>query len=335
MGEDVEEDNEKDFSIAERQILAGGRILTALWDTCSSHCLVSSAFAAELVNGGARFARDVNMPMKQGKIWTGTIKSRVFCDISIAHKGKVKDFPNTCLYVWDTGRPLALSKSFLTKAGICDMEEAKGDYELLKEHGLRNESQATKISATFSSHDLTQAHLEADNAERVSIGGAQAHAGWQGEIATSAAKGIREKDVGHTTHSVRDAWTKEKAEALRDSLREQMRTPYPALAQALEQVADEFPAAFGEDISEPSLLKKFKVKLKNGASYVCMVPRRLSEPMLVEVQKQIAALLAQGVIRKSSSPFAFPIVLARRPGSDKIRVCCDFRLLNEMTEPYP
>ena len=335
MGEDVEEDNEKDFSIAERQILAGGRILTALWDTCSSHCLVSSAFAAELVNGGARFARDVNMPMKQGKIWTGTIKSRVFCDISIAHKGKVKDFPNTCLYVWDTGRPLALSKSFLTRAGICDMEEAKGDYELLKEHGLKSESQATKNSATFSSHDLTQAHLEADNAERVSIGGAQAHAGWQGEIATSAAKGIREKDVGHTTHSVRDAWTKEKAEALRDKLKEQMRTPYPALAQALEQVADEFPAAFGEDISEPSLLKKFKVKLKNGASYVCMVPRRLSDPMLVEVQKQIAALLAQGVIRKSSSPFAFPIVLARRPGSDKIRVCCDFRLLNEMTEPYP
>jgi hypothetical protein len=100
-------------------------------------------------------------------------------------------------------------------------------------------------------------------------------------------------------------------------------------------IADEFPTAFGEDITEPSLLKKFKVKLKNGACYVCMVPRRLSDPMLAEVQKQIAALLAQGVIRQSNSPFAFPIVLARRPGSDKIRVCCDFRLLNDMTEPYP
>jgi hypothetical protein len=30
----------------------------------------------------------------------------------------------------------------------------------------------------------------------------------------------------------------------------------------------------------------------------------------------------------SSSTFAFPIVLARRPGSDKIRVSCDFRLLD-------
>jgi hypothetical protein len=274
--------------------------------------------------------------MKQGKIWTGTIKSRVFCDISIAHKGKVMDFPNTCLYVWDTGRPLALSKSFLTKAGLCDMEEAKGDYELLKAHGLRNESQATTNNfGNFNSHDLTQAHLAADDADVLSIGGARANEGWQGEIATSAAKVAREKDVCHVSNSTRDAWTREKAEALRNELKEQMRTPYPALLQALEQVADEFPAAFGEDITEPSLLKKFKVRLKNGASYVCMVPRRLSEPMLIEVQKQIAALLAQGVIRKSSSPFAFPIVLARRPGSDKIRVCCDFRLLNEMTEPYP
>ena len=182
---------------------------------------------------------------------------------------------------------------------------------------------------------MTQAHLAADGQNEVSIGGAQAHSGWQGEIATSSAKLVREKHVGHASNSARDAWTRENAEALRDSLKEQMRTPYPALAQALEQVVDEFPAAFGEDISEPSLLKKFKVKLKNGASNVCMVPRRLSEPMLVEVQKQIAALLAQGVIRKSSSPFAFPIVLDRRSGFDKIRVCCDFRLLNEMTEPYP
>ena len=171
-------------------ILAGGKILTSLWDSCSSHCLVSSSFAAELVRDGAKFARDVHLPMRQGKIWTGTIKSRVFCDISIAHKGKVKDFPNTCLYVWDTGRPLALSKAFLTKAGLCDMDEAPGDYELLKAHGLKNESQATKNLATFSSHDLTQAHLMADDSEHISIGGAQAHAGWQGEIATSAAKSV-------------------------------------------------------------------------------------------------------------------------------------------------
>ena len=54
--------------------------------------------------------------------------------------------------------------------------------------------------------------------------------------------------------------------------------------------------------------------------------------MMEEVQKQIDAWLQQGVIRKSSSPFAFPLVIVRRNG--KIRVCCDFRVLNDMTEPY-
>ena len=243
-GEDdnvVDKDPEEDFSIVERMILAGGRIVSALWDTCSSHCLVSSAFAAELVRDGAKFARDVNLPMKQGKIWTGTIKSRVFCDITIAHKGVIKSFPNTCLYVWDTGRPLALSKSFLKRAGVCDLDAAEGDYELLKEHGLSSGSQVTTNLANFNNHDLTQNHLAPDGADQLSIGGARAHSGWQGEIATSGLKLVRGKDAGHTSNSTKDAWTREKAEALRNDLKEQMRTPYPALLQALEQVVDEFP----------------------------------------------------------------------------------------------
>ena len=310
--------------------------MLSYWDTCSSHCLISSTFAAEMVRDGAKFARDVSMPMKQGKIWTGTIKSRLFCDIVLVHNGVKKVFPNTCFYVWDTGKPLALSKAFLKEAGICDLAAAAGDDDLLMKDEKVFESQSTSENfVNFNSHDLTSSHLEADGLEGISIGGARAHFGWQGETATSAAQTVRENNVGHATNSVRDAWTKEKAEALRDQLKEQMRTPYPALSQALEKVADNYPAAFGEDVTEPCLLKRFKVRLKNGASYVCMVPRRLSEPNLAEVQKQIAALLAQNVIRKSNSPFAFPIVLARRPGSDKIRVCCDFRLLNDMTEPYP
>jgi hypothetical protein len=114
-----------------------------------------------------------------------------------------------------------------------------------------------------------------------------------------------------------------------------MRATIPELQRKLEAVAEEMPEAFGEDIAEPCLLKAFKIRLKSGANYVAMVPRRLSAPMLEEVNKQVAALLAQGVIRPSDSPWAFPLVLVRRPGSDKIRCCVDFRLLNSMTEPYP
>jgi hypothetical protein len=132
-----------------------------------------------------------------------------------------------------------------------------------------------------------------------------------------------------------DSWTREKAEALRDKLRDQMRSPIPELQKRLDAVAAEFPEAFGEDVSTPCDFKPFKIRLKSGAQYVAMVPRRLSAPMLEEVKAQMAALLAQGVIKPSESPWAFPLVLVRRPGSDKVRCCVDFRLLNAMTEPYP
>jgi hypothetical protein len=115
----------------------------------------------------------------------------------------------------------------------------------------------------------------------------------------------------------------------------EMRKENAELKARLDAVAAEMPEAFGEDVSEPCTFKPFKIKLKTGAQYVAMVPRRLSAPMLEEVTKQMAALLAQGVIRPSDSPWAFPLVLVRRPGSEKVRCCVDYRLLNSMTEPYP
>ncbi len=63
---------------------------------------------------------------------------------------------------------------------------------------------------------------------------------------------------GNTTHSRHDAWTREKAEELQQQLRSQMSTKIPALSSALDAVADEFPEAFGEDISW-SLKNKKKV----------------------------------------------------------------------------
>ena len=47
-----------------------------------------------------------------------------------------------------------------------------------------------------------------------------------------------------------------------------------------------------------------------------------------EVNKQIEDLLDKGVIGISDSPFASPIVpVVKRDGS--IRICCDYRKLNE------
>ena len=313
-----------------------GRKILSFWDSCSSHCLVSARFAAELVDEGARYARDVFIPMKQGVLWTGVIKTRVWADIYIVHEGKQVEVKQAELYVWDSGRDVTLSKKFMQEHGLADLRGLRGDDEAIERRATVTPSwlQSEKNQPQSVLNNLS-AHLQADGADAgVSMGGALARHGFQGETATSANGATREKVAAQgTTHSRRDAWTREKAEALHKQLREQMDSRIPALHEALQSVADEFPAAFGEDVSTPCDFKRFKVRLKTGASYICMLPRRLSEPMLKIVQEQVATWLQQGVIRKSSSAFAFPLVLVKRNG--KVRVCCDFRLLNEMTEPYP
>jgi hypothetical protein len=54
------------------------------------------------------------------------------------------------------------------------------------------------------------------------------------------------------------------------------------------------------------------------------------------MREQINSLLAQGVIEECrDSPFAFPIVMAKKVGSDKLRLCLDYKVQNDQTEPYP
>jgi hypothetical protein len=100
-------------------------------------------------------------------------------------------------------------------------------------------------------------------------------------------------------------------------------------------LCDKYAQAFGTDISKPCLLKKFKIKLKGGAQYVALVPRRVSAPVLEEMKRQISEMLEMGVIEPSDSPWSAPIVMVRRPGSTKLRLAIDYRLLNSMTEPAP
>jgi len=55
------------------------------------------------------------------------------------------------------------------------------------------------------------------------------------------------------------------------------------------------------------------------------------------VDEEIDLLLEQGIIRPSRSPWSSPIVPVAKKGTDKVRVCIDYRKLNAQTEPdvYP
>jgi hypothetical protein len=123
---------------------------------------------------------------------------------------------------------------------------------------------------------------------------------------------------------------------LRRSLLRQLRTPIEDLKNRLEEIKSLYPEAFSDTVEKPCTLRKFEIRLKDNFRYYCFLPRRVSDPVLQEMKVQIAALLQQGVIQEChDSPWAFPIVMARRPGSDKLRLCVDFTSQNEQTIPLP
>ena len=72
---------------------------------------------------------------------------------------------------------------------------------------------------------------------------------------------------------------------------------------------------------------KHCTKLKPDARPLGMRPRRLSPKEREEVNKEITHLLGQGLITQSTSPWAAPIVVARRKNG-QIRLAIDYRALN-------
>lgn len=69
---------------------------------------------------------------------------------------------------------------------------------------------------------------------------------------------------------------------------------------------------------------------------ICFRPRRLSPKHQIVLREHITQLLKEGVIQKSKSSWAAPIVLVWRPNGD-MRLCIDYREINKVTksDAYP
>ena len=61
--------------------------------------------------------------------------------------------------------------------------------------------------------------------------------------------------------------------------------------------------------------------------------RRFAPPMQLEIRKELDKLMKQGIIEPSMSPWASPLVPIRKKNG-KLRICIDFRAVNEITKKY-
>ncbi len=99
----------------------------------------------------------------------------------------------------------------------------------------------------------------------------------------------------------------------------------------LRDVVDKFRHLFGPLTGKGSKLPAYPVELHDEGKHVKSPVRRLT-PLLKEVvREEVAALMRAGIIRKSRSSFASPLVLVKKKNG-KWRMCVDYRRLNALTK---
>ncbi|WVZ52014.1 hypothetical protein U9M48_003109 [Paspalum notatum var. saurae] len=82
---------------------------------------------------------------------------------------------------------------------------------------------------------------------------------------------------------------------------------------------------------------EFLIEILPGTAPIAMKQYRMAPIEQDEVKRNIDELLAKGFIRRSSSPWSFPVLLIEKKDTDVKRMCVDYRALNKVTikNKYP
>ena len=94
----------------------------------------------------------------------------------------------------------------------------------------------------------------------------------------------------------------------------------------------EFPDVFLDELlgMPPDRAVEFSIDLMPGAAPISKKSYKMSLVELAELKKQIQELLSKGFIRPSSSPWGCSALFVKKK-DDTLRMCVDYRPLNEVT----
>lgn len=106
----------------------------------------------------------------------------------------------------------------------------------------------------------------------------------------------------------------------------------------LDHLLDEYHDLFVTSNEEIGIVPFIQHHIDTGNSQpIRSKPFRVSIVEQQKIQHLIDEMLEANVIRKSTSPWASPIVLVKKKGTDDLRFCVDYRKLNKVTvvDPFP
>lgn len=103
------------------------------------------------------------------------------------------------------------------------------------------------------------------------------------------------------------------------------------LSEQWSSVVEKYEAVFQEPSGlPPSHGKEHAITLETRAQPVSMRPLRYPQAQKAEIEKQVTAMLAAGIIQESCSPFSSPVLLVKKKDGSW-RFCVDYRALNRVT----
>ncbi|XBH56467.1 hypothetical protein VPH35_078287 [Triticum aestivum] len=104
-----------------------------------------------------------------------------------------------------------------------------------------------------------------------------------------------------------------------------------AIITEFDAIITEFDGIFAEPSGMPPPRgRDHGITLLPGSAPVAVRPYRYPAAHKDELERQCAAMLAQGIIRASCSAFSSPVLLVRKPDGSW-RFCIDYRALNAIT----